>query len=115
MGLKNSSAIFQHCLETILAGITSAKIYQDDILIHAPSLSKLKSRENMVMTRLKAFNVSVNEQKCITLVDSVDFLGFNISSNGIWPSRSLVSAIHSIMPPQNECELAHFIGVINYH
>ena len=50
MGLKNFSAIFQHCLETILDGITGVKIYQDDILIRAPSLSKLKSRENAVMT-----------------------------------------------------------------
>ena len=74
MGLKNSSAIFQHCMETILAGIAGVKIYQDDILIYAPSLSKLRSREHVLINRLKAANVSMNEYKSIQRVENVDFL-----------------------------------------
>ena len=115
MGLKNSSAIFQHCIETILTGIPGVKIYQDDILIFAPSRSKLRSRENVVINRLKSANVSINEQKCIQQVESVDFLGFNLSSSGIKPAKSLISAVQSIMPLQTKKELEHFIGLINYY
>ena len=113
MGLKNSSAIFQHCMESILAGIVGVKIYQDDILIYAPSLSKLRSREHAVMNRLKAAKVSVNEHKSIQRVDTIDFLGFNISADGIRPSSSLLSALRSAMRPQNRKELLHFIGLVN--
>ena len=114
MGLKNSSTIFQHCMESVLAGISGVKIYQDNILIHAPSLSKLKSCKNVVMDRLEVSNVAINEHKSIQRVSSIDFLGFNVSGDGIRPSRMLVSTIQNLLPPQNQ-ELQHFIGVINYY
>ena len=87
MGLKNSSTTFQQCLETVLEGIEGVKIYQDDILIHASSLSKLKNRANAVLSRLRSAKVSLNEKKSIQRFDNFDFLGFNISGKGILPSQ----------------------------
>ena len=36
-GMKNFSAIFQRVIEELLKDITGVLVYQDDILLHAPS------------------------------------------------------------------------------
>ena len=102
-------------METILTGIAGVKVYQDDILIYAPRLSKLRNREYVVTSRLKAANVSMNEHKSIQRVENVDFLGFNISADGVRPSSSLVTSLQSLMHLQNQTELLHFIGLVNYY
>ena len=44
MGMKNSSAIFQRCMESVLKGIEGVVIYQDDIMTCAESPRQLKKR-----------------------------------------------------------------------
>ena len=75
--------MFQHCIESVLAGILGVNIYQGNILIHAPSLFKLKSHENVVMDHLKASNIAINKHKSIQRVSSINFLEFNVSGDGI--------------------------------
>ncbi len=115
MGLKNSSAIFQHCLESILNGITGVRIYQDDILVFADTQAKLVSRENAVLHCLSKANVSVNREKCVHRVNSVDFLGVHLSASGIKPAASLVQRIMDIDAPKNINELERFLGLLNFY
>ena len=115
MGLKNSSAIFQQCMESILKSITGVGIYQDDILLFADTQSKLVGRENAVLHRLSQANVSVNRKKCVHRVDSVDFLGVNLSAKGIKPAASLVQRIVDIDTPKSINQLGRFLGLVNFY
>ena len=64
MGLKNASAIFQRCKETILKGISGVIINQDDVLIcGAESDNQLKKRIKAVTTRLRERNVTISAEK----------------------------------------------------
>ena len=69
----------------------------------------------MAIHRLKAVNVSINDHKSIQPVNDVDFLGFNVSGDGIRLAQALVSTIQSILPPRDKKELQYFIRVANYY
>ena len=44
MGMKNSSAIFQKCMEQLLKGVPGVIVYQDDVMLCAESDRQLKKR-----------------------------------------------------------------------
>ena len=43
MGMKNSSAIFQKCIEQIVKGVPGVVVYQDDVLTSGDSSNQLKN------------------------------------------------------------------------
>ena len=113
-GMKNSSSIFQRVLETILNGIAGLIIYQDDILLHAPTSDILAKRLSNVFRRLEEKNVTINKEKSVLNVTEVKFLGHLISASGIRPDPSIASKITSFKPPTTRPELESFLGLVNY-
>ena len=101
MGMKNSSAIFQRCIESILNGIAGVIIYQDDIMICAETDSSLQKRVNDVKKRLKDFNVTINYDKCIENTSQLQFLGFVFGKEGIKPNEKLIERIDKFPTPKN--------------
>ena len=114
MGMKNSQAIFQRAMESILSDLKGVIIYHDDILLFAENDDSLRKRLNAVKTRLTEKRVTVNLSKSIELADEVTYLGFRVSARGIEPDNSLVDKIQSLEIPKSRRELEHFIGLANY-
>ena len=114
MGMKNSSAIFQRTMESILKDLKGVIIYQDDIVVCAENRDSLRKRLEAVKTRLKEKNVTLNEAKYVEFTDRLDFLGFTISSNGIQPDNKLVKKIMDIEKPNNAKEVQKFCGLVNF-
>jgi len=115
MGLKNASAIFQRCLESILKGLPGVIVYQDDVMIFSTTNTQLKKRIKAVLARLRERNVTINSEKCVHCTESLKFLGFIFSSNGIKTDPNLVEKIKEIPAPTNVKELESFLGLINYY
>lgn len=113
-GVNCAPEIFQRAMDTIVQGIEGVIVYIDDILIFGSSIEELKQREEKVMKRLKTNNLTLNEAKCKREMDSVVFLGCNISKNGIKPSAEKVDAIKNFRKPNNKTELRSFIGLITF-
>ena len=85
-GLKNSSSIFQNCIESTLKGIKGVVIFQDDVLVYRTTKEQLDKRMLVVKSRLLEKNVTINEKKSnLKPVDSDSFLGYCISKEGIAP------------------------------
>ena len=113
-GMKNSSAVFQRVMELILKNIPGVLIFQDDILLHAPSSDILAKRLSSVLARLDEKGVTVNQSKSILNATEVKFLGHLISSTGIRPDPAIVKKIFSFKPPQSKSELESFLGLVNF-
>ena len=113
-GMKNSSAIFQRVIESILKDIPGLLVFQDDILLHAPSSDVLAKRVSAVLNRLNEKGVTVNPSKCILNANEVKFLGHLVSSSGIRPDPAIAKKILSCQPPRNKSELESFLGLINF-
>ena len=115
MGMKNASAIFQRCIEQILRDIPGIIVYQDDVMLCAESQTQLKKRLSAIKSRLRDHCVSINDAKCIESADELKFLGFIFSNNSIKPDPELTCKIRETKIPQNDKELASFLGLVNYY
>ena len=111
---KNSFAIFQRVMEKILKDLPGVIIYQDDILIHAPSSNLLAKRLSSVISRLQQKNITVNQKKSVMLAKEVKFLGHLVSADGIKPDSAIATKILSCKPPRDRAELESFLGLVNF-
>ena len=93
MGMKNASAIFQRCIESLLKGINGVAVYQDDVLICATTESQLKKVLKRVNEQLRENDVTINVEKSVSPTNSLKFLGYIFSSDGIKTDPALVEKI----------------------
>ena len=79
-GLKNSSSIFQNCIESTIKGLKGVVIFQDDVLVYGTTKEEFDKRMVAVKIRLREKNFTVNEKKSNSKpIDSVSFLEYSIS------------------------------------
>ena len=65
-GLKNSSSIFQNCIESTLKGIKGVVIFQDDVLVYGTTKEQFEKRMLAVKSRLREKSFTINEKKLKT-------------------------------------------------
>ena len=114
MGMKNSQAIFQRTMESILSDLKGVIVYHDDILCFAENDESLVKRLAAIKTRLLEKRVTINEAKSVSLCDEITYLGFKVSARGIEPDETLVKKIANISTPTCKKDVDSFIGLANY-
>ena len=67
------------------------------------------------MQRLSQAGLKVNARKSFFAQDSLEYLGFWVSREGIKPLTKKVEAILNIAPPKNRRALRGFIGLVNFY
>ena len=91
-GLKDSSSIFQNCNESILKRIEFVVIFQNDMLVYGTTKEQFDKRMLAVKSRLCDKNFVFIEKKSNSKsVDSISFLGYSISKEGIAPDPKTYS------------------------
>lgn len=86
----------------------------DDVIIFGSSKEEHDERLRKLKKRLEDFNVTLNQDKCVFGVRKIDFLGHELSSDGIKPKQDKVQAIKQFRPPQTAEETRSFLGLVNY-
>ena len=114
-GVASAPALFQKMMDTVLQGIPGVICYIDDILVSGEDEgSHLKSLEE-VFRRLEKHGFRLKQSKCDFLLASVEYLGHQISKDGICALPSKVTAIDRAPAPTNVQELRSFLGLLNYY
>ena len=70
---------------------------------------------DVILTRLEEARLRLKEKKCSYMLESVEYLGHNISTDGLCPTQEKVHAITDAPPPQNVSQLHAFLGLVNYY
>ena len=117
MGLSVSPDIFQEKMSELMAGLEFARAYLDDLLIisNEQGFEKHLQKLEIVLTRLQAAGLKINASKSFFGRTNLEYLGYNISREGIRPSQKKVEAILQIKPPTTRKQLRRFIGMVNYY
>ncbi len=114
-GLSNAVSSFQRMMETVLEGLPNTKVYLDDILIHSVSFESHLSQLEKVFKRLEEANLKVKPSKCNFAKKEIKYLGFDVSSEGITPSRDRIKALLNYPRPTKSKEIKRFLGMASYY
>lgn len=115
-GLVNAPSVFQRTINKILseAKIKYALIYMDDILIPCKTFDEGLTRLKEVLGLLRKGGLTLKMNKCSFFFDKIDFLGFEVSSNGIRPGSKKCEAVSKFPKPTNQHELRQFLGLSGF-
>ena len=114
-GLSSAPSCFQKAIAEILDGCEGTKNFLDDIIIAAPDRATHDRRLYKVLQRLSEYNATINSEKSVFGVPSVDFDGHTVSRLGVRPLQSNIHAFTSIPEPTNSRELHSFLSAANYY
>jgi hypothetical protein len=68
-----------------------------------------------VLERLQKENFRANLRKCYFGESKIDYLGYEITRDGIQPQPKKVEGILKLSTPKKKRQLRHFLGMINYY
>jgi Reverse transcriptase (RNA-dependent DNA polymerase)/RNase H-like domain found in reverse transcriptase len=117
MGLCISPDVFQEKMSELMSGLEFARAYLDDLLIISTESGFDKHLEKLeqVLTRLQEAGLKINAVKSFFARTDLEYLGYNISREGLRPNQKKVEAILQIQAPKTRKQLRRFIGMVNYY
>ena len=116
-GLTNAPPVFQRFINFIFSDILNiyVVVYLDDILIFSKNLEDHRLHVAEVLKRLSDHNLVLKPSKCLFHQESVTFLGFRLSADGVSPESDKVQAIENFPVPKTVKDIRSFIGLVNYY
>ena len=113
-GLTTIPTEFQRIMDLTLAGITNTFAFIDDILIvthgtEEEHITKVKE----VLKRLDDANINLRLDKCTFAAKNIEWVGYNLSQQGVAPINRKVQGISERLRPTNLKQLRSFLGAVN--
>ena len=116
-GLCNAPATFQRLMNKVLTGILWKRciVYLDDIIIYAKTFSDHLEALEEVFKRLSRAGLKIKLSKCHFITNTVRYLGFLITADGLKTDPSKVSVILNVEVPKNVKDVRAFLGMASYY
>jgi Reverse transcriptase (RNA-dependent DNA polymerase) len=117
MGLSISPDVFQEKMSELMSGLEFVQAYLDDLLILSTEKGFNKHLEKLALdeTRLQEAGLKINSVKSFFAQTNLEYLGYNISREGLCPSQKKVEPILQIKAPTTCKQRRQFIGMVNYY
>ena len=68
-----------------------------------------------VFQKCQQMGLHLKREKCEIMQDTVDFLGYKLTAEGLLPQEDKVKAIKDAPEPRNTSEVKSYLGMINYY
>ena len=116
-GLCNAPSTFQRLMQSVLTGLEGKTcfVYIDDILVCSRTFEEHVRHLQEVLDRLRKANLKLKVAKCVLLRKQVQYLGHNISKQGIAPDPAKVSKVANFPTPTDLSKLRQFLGLGSYY
>ena len=104
-------------MDVTLSGLSSHRIlaYMDDLIIFSRTFEEHLRDLEPVFKRFDEANISLKASKCVFGCEKVEFLGFELSADGIKPQRRLAKAIDDFKQPECKKDVKSFSGMANFY
>lgn len=113
-GICNGPSVFQRAISKAIQHLKFLLVYMDDILIPFETIEQGLQFLEQTISALSSSGFTINLKKCRFFVESIDYLGRNISQNGVRPSESKVKALVNSPVPNNIKQVRQFMGLASY-
>lgn len=113
-GINCAPELFQKTMEQVLSGCDGCLVFIDDVIVHGSDQKEHDMRLEKVLGKLDAWNVVLNEGKCIYGVSEMKVLGHVLSADGIKPDVDKLESIRRFREPKSGEEVRSFLGLVNY-
>ncbi|KAI2665770.1 Transposon Tf2-9 polyprotein [Labeo rohita] len=116
-GLANSPSYFQAFVNDVFRDMLNrwVIVYIDDILIFSNFYSEHIQHVRAVLQRLIQHKLYAKEEKCQFHQESIAFLGYVISPEGVAMDDTKVKAVRDWPRPKTLKELQRFLGFSNFY
>ncbi|GFV15031.1 hypothetical protein TNCV_3979511 [Trichonephila clavipes] len=114
-GLCNAASTFQRFIDEVTRGLKGVYAFIDDILIASQNVQEYTTYLRALFERLEYYGLMIKPSKCTLGVDSLKFLGFQVSSEGISPLPDRVDAIQKFARPNTLTQLRRFLGMYHFY
>ena len=114
-GLKNAAQAFQRLMDRVAGDLPFCFVYLDDILVASSSLDQHVIHITQLFDRLEQFGMIINTKKCLFGVDSLTFLGQQVSAAGSSPLPEKVQAVVDFPAPSTVLQMWRFCGMVNFY
>lgn len=113
-GICNGPPVFQRAIAKAVQHLKYLLVYIDDILIPFSSIEEGLCYLEETIQALSSAGFTINLEKCKFFVDNIEYLGRNISQEGVRPSKSKIAALVDSPIPKNIKQVRQFMGLASY-
>lgn len=128
-GLRNAAQTFQRFMNnTVLQGLGIERedgtfepssefifCYIDDVIVASDSNSRHEQHLEVLFKRLNDYGITINLAKCSFGQSHIEFLGHEVTVEGLRPALDKVKAIMDFPRPKTVAELRRFIGMVTFY
>ena len=116
-GLCNASGTFQRLMTSILNEylFSFVLIHLDDVLVYSENVKEHEKQMRHVFHALRQANLKLKPKKCRLFQESVTYLGYKLSPEGIAPVENKLVAVREVKRPAKVTEVRSFIRFCSYY
>ena len=114
MGLHGSPASLSRVTNFIVRDLAAVIAYLDDLIAHSKDHATHLELLRQLFLRLRKYGLKLQAKKTVLGADSVVYLGYRISKDGIQPGEEKVEAIKQFPEPRTVRQIRQFCGLANY-
>jgi len=116
-GLCNAPTTFQRMMDEVLADMDwqAGQGYIDDVICGSDSFEDHLKDMQKLFDRLIEWELSAKLSKCHFFKVKLDYLGHEISYEGIHPNQQKIEAIVKMLPPIDIAGVRRFLGMTSYY
>ncbi|KAE9117305.1 hypothetical protein PF010_g4416 [Phytophthora fragariae] len=117
-GLMNAPSTFQRLMNGVLRGLTwvTCLVYLDDIVVFTRGgIERHVIELASVLERLSAAGLTLKLEKCVFATTPMEYLGHELSCDGVLPVERLISAVKDLSRPRDPVEVKRFVHLAGYY
>ena len=114
MGASSSVYAFWCLMTAVIHGLQNTLCYLDDLITGSSSPEEHLEHLEKLFDRMIMHKLTLGIAKCSFFQEEVDFLGFEVTGEGMRPGAPKTEVIENMDPPSTMKGLRGFVGLTNY-
>ncbi|CAK9796589.1 Transposon Ty3-I Gag-Pol polyprotein [Anthophora quadrimaculata] len=115
-GLTNAPVVFTKLMDIVLGPLKNriAFPYIDDVIVPSNIIEEGIGRLRQVLEAFRAHGLTLKLEKCSFFQETIEYLGQEISEQGVRPGQRKTEAVREMPHPENVKQVRQFLGLASY-